>query len=185
MTTLHVSDLDRFSKSGFPVGYPPTWRRFFAPVDDVAGALRAVITSAERSIVISMYGFDDEFLADAIREKLEAEHVAVSLTLDSSQAGGVHERAILAREDYPASIIAVGRSEQNAIIHTKLCVVDGLIAVSGSTNWSGSGETKQDNELTVSFDPIDASVVAARCLAIHNYVLQQTRGRLMPDSDEP
>ena len=120
-------------------------------------------------------GFDDDALADIIKQKLEAENVAVSLTLDSSQAGGVHERVLLAREDYPNSIIAIGRSERGAIIHDKLAVVDGVIAVTGSTNWSVGGETAQDNECSVSADPVDSAVVSARILAIHNNVLQKAK----------
>jgi phosphatidylserine/phosphatidylglycerophosphate/cardiolipin synthase-like enzyme len=42
-------------------------------------------------------------------------------------------------------------------MHRKLMLVDGIWRVTGSTNWSTSGETLQDNELTVTQS---ASVVA-------------------------
>ena len=170
-----LSVLNQFAAAPFPPGYPANFRRFFSPIDDVPGALRYVIGAAQRSLTICVYGFDDDALADIIKQKLEAENVAVSLTLDSSQAGGVHERVLLAREDYPNSIIAIGRSERGAIIHDKLAVVDGVIAVTGSTNWSVGGETAQDNECSVSADPVDSAVVSARILAIHNNVLQKAK----------
>ena len=165
------SDLDRFKAGGFPADYPATWRTFYAGTDDVHGVLLAVIKSAQTSLACAMYGFDDDELADAIEEKLTDEHVQVTLTLDSSQAGGVHERKILARENYPASIVAVGRSEHGAIMHLKQAVVDGLIVVTGSTNWSDSGENLQSNQLTVLFDRAEAHLARVRIDKIHAAML--------------
>jgi hypothetical protein len=142
-------------------------------VDDVHGALVYVVSSARRSIVATIYGFDDEELADLIKEKLESPLIYVQLTFDSSQAGGVHEKKLLAKEDYPLSSIAVGRSERGAIIHLKEAVVDGVVLVTGSTNWSTGGETLQDNELTIRMSPYEASQAAARMGAIHADCLQQ------------
>jgi len=170
-----LSSLDQYLAQPYPPGWPEDRRTLYAPVDDVHGALVHVIRSARRSLVLAMYGLDDEELADAIREKLEDEHVYVQLTLDSSQAGGVHERALLAREDYPASVVAVGRSERGAIMHLKELVVDGTIVVTGSTNWSASGESQQDNQLTVEISPAAAAVATARIGAIHAHMLAQQR----------
>jgi len=95
-----LTELDQFSTTGFPPGSLDSLRTFFSPVDNVHGALVALIKSAHQSLVVAMYGFDDQELADALAEKLNAEHVFVQFTLDSSQAHGVHERAILAAENY-------------------------------------------------------------------------------------
>lgn len=169
--------LDKFAAAPFPPGYDPNRRRFFSPVDDVHGVLLAVIGSATRSLVLSMFGFDDDELADVILHKLMAEHVYVQLTLDSSQAGGVHERTILARENYPASSIAIGRSEKGAIVHLKEAVIDGAIVIGGSTNWSDGGESKQDNEVSVVSDPLDAAIVTARIGVIHANILSKAAAK--------
>lgn len=172
MALTSLADLDQYKTGGFPPGYPTTIRTLYSPVDNIHQALLDLIRSATQSLVVAVYGFDDEEVADALREKLESEHVFVQLTLDSSQAGGVHERELLAREDYPAASIAVGRSEKGAIQHLKLLIVDGVDLVTGSTNWSTAGESLQDNAFVVVRDPLVAAEARARVDGIHHHMLQ-------------
>ena len=169
-----LSVLDQYTKSGFPADWAADRRVFYSPIDDVHSVLKTCLAAAKQSIAIAMYGFDDDELADIIKSKLEAEHVTVQLTLDSSQAGGVQERALLAREDYPNTIVAVGRSEKGAIMHQKIAVVDGILTVTGSTNWSDGGESKQDNECSVHLDRAWAAKARARCDAIHAHMLAKS-----------
>lgn len=173
--TFDITSLDQFAKVPFPSDYPADRRTFFAPVDDIHGVLKACVGATTESLAIAMYGYDDEELADMVRTLLEADHIAVQLTLDSSQAGGVHERALLEREDYPNAVVAVGRSEKGAIMHEKIAVIDGLVTVTGSTNWSLSGEQKQDNECSVHVSRAFAARARARCDAIHAHMLASHR----------
>lgn len=171
MTAAHalhnLSVLDQFKSAPFPPGYPALHRSFYSPVDDVHGALKYLLGSATKSLVVAMYGFDDPELAEVLRSKLDQDHIYVQLTLDSSQAGGTHERQILTQEKYPASSVATGRSEHGAIMHMKECIIDGVFLVTGSTNWSISAETKQDNQLTVIADPFVCAEARARIDCIH------------------
>ncbi len=53
----------------------------------------------------------------------------------------------------------------------KLCVVDGRYIASGSTNWSVSAQTKQDNVLTIIDDMVVAAEAKSRIDAIHANIL--------------
>lgn len=167
--------LDQFAKAPFAPGTPADRRTFYSPVDDVHGALAFVLDAAQRSLIVAMYGFDDDTLAGIIKTKLQSEDCYVQLTLDSSQASGVHERTLLTNEAFPISSVAVGRSEKGAIMHLKEIVIDGVILVTGSTNWSTGGEDLQDNQLTVEINPYAAAAATARIGAIHANMLAKAR----------
>jgi phosphatidylserine/phosphatidylglycerophosphate/cardiolipin synthase-like enzyme len=173
-----LSALDKFKANAerpFPPGYPDNVRTFYSPIDDVHGALQELLESAESSIAIAMYGYDDPQLNEILRGKLESGQVFVSMSLDKTQAAGIHEREILKewQNDGMGNSIAIGRSAKGAIMHLKLIIVDGVDVVTGSTNWSGGGETQQDNQLIVVRDPFVAAEARARIDIIHDQMLKQ------------
>jgi hypothetical protein len=156
---------------------------FFVGRDDVHGILLALLTHETMGLKLNMFGYDDDDLNAAILDLMKNPNVAVQGTLDSSQAGGVHERAILAADvaddpDFYNSFV-VTTSATSQISHTKggVLVAQGLW-FEGSTNWSASGEgtgirldpratpapgyKAQNNTLLVSANPVGLARFGAR-----------------------
>jgi phosphatidylserine/phosphatidylglycerophosphate/cardiolipin synthase-like enzyme len=180
MALPNLSDLDQFKATPFTAGYPATLRTFYSPVDQVHDALKAVLSAATTSVVVSMYGYDDAELNTVLQDKLTAQHIYVQVSLDSTQAAGAAEKAILAtwHNDGTGNSIAIGHSEKNAIMHLKMMIVDGIDVITGSTNWSTGGETKQDNQMTVIRDSVVAAEARARVDVIHDDMLKQMAAKV-------
>src|SRR4029079_18660682 len=97
-TPLVWEDLAKYKAEGrFLDGYPDDQRTFFAPRDNIHGLLVALLTSAQHSIVVNMFGYDDDQLNAIIQDKLTNERVYVQMSLDRSQTHVAHESEILAR----------------------------------------------------------------------------------------
>ena len=175
MALTSLTALDKHKAAPFAPGYTETARTFYSPVDDIPGALTDLLSSATKSLVVAMYGYDDPKLNAILQEKLASESVFVQLSLDSTQAAGRVEKGILAswKNDLIGNSIALGHSEKDAIMHLKMVIIDGLDVVTGSTNWSTSGESRQDNQLTVIRDALAAAEARARIDIIHDDMLKQ------------
>ena len=171
--SLTVADLDRYKAKPIAAGYSPSMRTFYSPYDDVHGALKAVIESAQHSIIVAMFGYDDDELAALLDTALKNDTMFVQISLDKSQAGGVHEKALLAKysAEMRGNSVAIGSSEKGAIAHRKMVIVDGIWRVSGSTNWSVSGETLQDNEATIMLDPFACAEARTLLDISHDHML--------------
>jgi hypothetical protein len=171
--------LDQYRSSPLPHGYPDNLRHLFAPVDAVHDALVALCAAASVSLAAAMYGWDDDTIDQLFRDKLEDQHIPVSLALDKTQAGGVHEKQILAkwRPDMIGNAVVIGQSAKHAISHDKMVVIDGQVTITGSTNLSDSGESKQNNEATIVWDPVFAAEARARIDLIHDEMSRQMKAQ--------
>ena len=117
---------------------------FYVGRDDVHDVLKHMLSRASVSVVLNMFGYDDDELNDILMAKATDPSVTMLITLDKSQAGGVHERKLLdadrAKLASWGTHFVVGQSATHQISHTKGAVLDGKVAFEGSTNWSASGE---------------------------------------------
>jgi hypothetical protein len=128
-----------------PLTPAKTCTSFFVGRDDVHDILKYILSRVTISLYLNMFGFDDSELNNILMEKALNPAVTMLITLDRSQAGGVHEKALLdADEKYNLAAynthFVIGQSATHQISHTKGFVADGRVAAEGSTNWSDSGE---------------------------------------------
>lgn len=177
LAAVPFDSLGRFKQAqAFPHGYSSEYLTFYAPRDTgVHMVLLWTLLQARSSVAINMYGFDDPQLASLLSHYAQEKGVLVTLSLDSTESKTKIETEILdlLRHDLDGNSIAIGRSEKSAISHDKLMVIDGLYLITGSTNWSFGGETAQDNQLTLTRDPIACAEARAVIDLDHDVMLKQ------------
>ena len=177
LSAIPFESLGRFKQAGrFPPGYSQQALSFYAPRDTgIHPVIIWTLLQATHSIAVNMYGFDDPQASAIIRIHTLNDAIAVTLSLDKSQAGGKAENAILAsfNNNLIGNSIAIGRSSRGDISHDKLLVVDGLYLITGSTNWSFGGEELQDNQLTLSREPLSAAEARTIIDLDHDDMLKQ------------
>jgi hypothetical protein len=141
-----LSDLARFTKeAAYSTNASKDVHLFYVGRDDVHDILKYVLSRVSMSLYLNMFGFDDSELNNILMTKALDPAVTMLITLDKSQSGGVHEKALLeADQKYNLAAynthFVVGQSATHQISHTKGFVADGRVAAEGSTNWSSSGE---------------------------------------------
>lgn len=177
LAAVPFESLGRFKEAGrFPPGYSQQALSFYAPRDPgIHAVIIWTLLQATNSIAVNMYGFDDPQASAIIRMHTLNSAVAVTLSLDKTQAAGKAEKAILAsfNNNLIGNSIAIGRSSRGDISHDKLLVVDGLYLITGSTNWSFGGEELQDNQLTLSREPLAAAEARTVIDLDHDDMLKQ------------
>jgi len=193
LQTFRLDDLAAYTHEGaFGATASPDFRVFYVGRDDVHGVLRHLLSRVTLSLVMNMFGYDDDELNKIIWGHVGDPGVLVQVTLDKSQAAGVHERRILDsdRAQDPAAFashFAIGNSETHQISHTKGGILDGIVAFEGSTNWSASGEgtgivldgpqkpgfKAQNNTLTVYTNPYEINKFRARLDYEHAVAVSQ------------
>ncbi|MEI9922923.1 MAG: hypothetical protein WDN50_04710 [Bradyrhizobium sp.] len=107
-----------------------------------------VLSRVSVSLYLNMFGFDDDELNEILKKIAVDPTITMLVTLDKSQAGGKHEKALLdadRKEDLALfnTHVAIGQSLTHQISHTKGFVADGKVAGEGSTNWSVSEKARR------------------------------------------
>ncbi len=187
LQTFTIADLQQFTKEGvYSNNASKDFHLFYVGRDDVHSILLYLFSHVSTSVYLNMFGYDDDELNTQCMRCAEDSSITTVITLDQSQAGGVHEKAILASnaaKDPAAynSHFVVGQSATHQISHTKGGVLDGKVGFEGSTNWSASGEgtfvvkgapggagyKAQNNTLAVFTDPDTITRFTAELIAEH------------------
>ncbi len=120
---------------------------FYVGRDNVHEILKYILSRVRVSLYLNMFGYDDDELNQILMEKAKDPNVTMLVTLDKSQAGGVHEKKLLDLDQQTQDGLAafnthfvIGQSATHQISHTKGFCADGVVSGEGSTNWSVAGE---------------------------------------------
>ncbi len=91
LQSFSLSDLAQYTKEK---AYSPeaqdNFHLFYVGRDDVHSILKHIISRVSTSLYLSMFGYDDDELNDIIMQKVMDPTITVVISLDKSQAGGVH-----------------------------------------------------------------------------------------------
>jgi hypothetical protein len=146
LQTFTLGDLAQYTKER---AYSPQasndFHLFYVGRDDVHDILKHVLSRVTTSLYMNMFGYDDEELNDILFALALDPNVTMLVTLDKSQANGVHEKKLIALDESKNlaafnTHYVIGQSATHQISHTKGFVADSKVGGEGSTNWSSSGE---------------------------------------------
>lgn len=192
-----LDQLTPFHATPVPAQASQDYRTFYVGWDDVHGALSFLhgLPGIYR-YTMNMFGYDSDDLNKLVMGLVTNAAVLTNITLDKSQAGGVHEKKLL-DADRAMNLaafnahVAIGQSVTHSISHTKGGVIrfaGGAVAWEGSTNWSddgmgtfvmgrnaagGSGFRAQNNTLVVHLNGWEVDRFENRLLAEHQIAMQQ------------
>lgn len=187
LQTFDLLDLQQYTKEGqYSPAASKEFHLFYVGRDNVHEILSHILSRVSVSLYLNMFGFDDDALNDLIMGIVHDPSITCVITLDKSQAGGVHEKRLLdsdaAKDPVGFSThFVIGQSATHQISHTKGFVADGKVGAEGSTNWSSSGEgtfvvkgraggpgyRAQNNTQSIFTDPDAVSRFQAELLAEH------------------
>lgn len=194
LQTFNLLDLAQYTREGALPDGPRDLVMLFVGRDNVHEALKHVLSRVTTSLYLNMFGYDDPELNDLLMTKVIDPTILTVITLDKSQAGGPHEKALLDadRKQNLASFnthFVIGQSATHQISHTKGFVADGLVGGEGSTNWSAGGEGtfvvkgapggpgyKSQNNTQTFFTATDAVARFQAQLAAEHLVAQKQAG---------
>jgi hypothetical protein len=197
LQTFNLLDLQQYTQEkAYANTASKDFHLFYVGRDDVHDILKHVLSRASVSLYLNMFGFDDDELNDILMAKALDPSIIMLITLDKSQAGGKHEKALLDSDvaKNPSAFnthFVVGQSATHQISHTKGFVADGKVGGEGSTNWSSSGEgtfvvtgkaggagyKAQNNTQSIFTDPDTISRFQAELIAEHMTAQQQATGK--------
>jgi len=112
---------------------------FVSPVIDYAiePVIIHALTNAQSEVLIAMYSFTDDQLGAAVVAAFKR-GVNVRVLLDDGQDSTAQGR------EWPKLVdagIPVGVEHENGLLHDKFAVIDSVIVITGSYNWTDNADT--------------------------------------------
>ncbi len=132
---------------------------YFAPEDEVAGKILPVLAGAQSSIFFMVFSFTRQDFSNALLER----------AADGVNVRGVFEtRQIAAGANQAWELLTIGglasnvRQDGNPYnLHHKVFIVDEAIVVTGSFNFSGNADERNDENVVIIHNPAIAAAYLA------------------------
>lgn len=147
---------------------PTTAEVYFSPNGGCQDAVLSQLRAARRSIDAAVYSFTVNRIALVLDSAVER-GVKVRVVMDRQQAASSHSVAALLAKKLPVRIGAGG-----GLMHDKFAVIDDSVCVTGSYNWSGAAEFKNDENLLVLVSPALAKAYEDRFETIWTYSVPES-----------
>ncbi|MGC8959287.1 MAG: phospholipase D-like domain-containing protein [Chloroflexia bacterium] len=116
---------------------------YFAPEENVRGAIMSRLREAKEEIVFLAFSFTDDDIARVLLEKAR-EGVRVRGVLESRQENPYSEYTVLRKAGLDVRLDGNPRT-----MHHKVFVIDGLVTITGSYNFSKNAAEENDENLLV------------------------------------
>lgn len=141
---------------------------YFSPYQDVEHPLVAAINQATKKIRLADYSYNDPAVTQAL---IDAKNrgIDVSLVLDKSQSRGKTEIPEVEKLKTAGVPLVIGTSDEHKIIHVKYVIIDDLIVVSGSYNFTTAAEA-EDNFMDIEYSTERATAFTQNWIVVHDWV---------------
>lgn len=122
-----------------------------AHFQDIQNRILKALDAAQVSIRVVMAWFTNETLFNKLLDKAkEGLDVRVAIYDD-----GINKKHGVDIGQIPNDLIK--RGQRGGLMHNKFCVIDNQVVITGSYNWSDNAEFKNDENVTVEYDPEQAT----------------------------
>jgi len=133
-----------FISSGYLHAQPPAKQAYFSPRGGCTQAIVDNLSHTERTVLIQAYSFTSEPIAEALIDA-HKRGVKVKILLDKSQRHGKGSKVdLLVNDGIPVSI-----DTKHAIAHNKVMIIDGVIVMTGSFNFTNAAEDRNAENLLI------------------------------------
>jgi len=139
----------------------------FSPKGGCADTIIYWIGRANQSVHVLMYIFTLQNVAEALISA-HSRGVEVKVVFDKSQGSSYSQHALLKE----AGIEVRNDTNPNGIMHNKVAIVDNLVVITGSFNWTNSAENNNNENLIV----ILSADVASRYESEFQKIWSQSQG---------
>jgi len=126
-----------------PLSRDPGYGVFFCPEDACSSQIINHIDKAQEHVYVAKYSFTLDPVADALI-RARKRGVDVKVVMEESQLGRGSEYERLKKAG-----VDVRLDGNPALMHNKFAVIDGMVIITGSMNWSWSADKRNDENLVI------------------------------------